>query len=107
MKNKATTHATPGLQIKVTAKVNIANMKAGQVGRFTFIQMRFSHKIMIMGNFGDVVYTHPEKVNYELRNQLGFYKPLTYQECLDAFDFSLNDAIEFERLFKDFKPQIL
>ena len=107
MKKDRTTHPTPGIQIKVTSKQNIANMKAGQVGYFTFIQMRFSQKIMIMGKFGDLVCTHPEKLNYELRNQLGFYKPLTYQECLDAFDFSLNDAIEFERLFKDFKPQIL
>lgn len=100
-----TTFATPGFKSKVTAKENIANMRAGQVGFFTFTQMRFSSKIMVMGEFGDWVKTHPEKHNYELQNKVGFYKPLTLDECLEYFEFPLLSEFDFEKLFREFKSK--
>lgn len=101
----STTLPTSSFQSKVTAKQNIANMKSGQVGFFTFQQMRFSHNIMVMGDFGDWVQIHPQKKDYELQNKLGFYKPLSLEECLKIFDFPLLADVDFEKKFKDFKPQ--
>lgn len=103
----STTLPTPSFQSEVTAKQNIANMKKGQKGFFTFQQMRFFRNIMVLGEFGDWVKTHPEKHNYELQNKLGFYKPLSLEECLEYFDFPLLSDIDFEKRFKDFKPIIL
>ncbi|WP_028526144.1 hypothetical protein [Runella limosa] len=100
-----TTFATPEFQSKVTAKKNIANMKTGQVGFFTFQQMRFSEKIMVMGEFGDWAQINPNKPDFELQNKVGFYKPLTLVECLEYFEFPLLSEFDFEKQFKDFKPQ--
>lgn len=100
-----TTFATPEFQSKVTAKQNIGNMKAGQVGFFTFTQMRFSSKMMVMGEFGDWTQIHPNKPDFELQNKVGFYKPLTLDECLEHFEFPLLSDVDFEKQFRDFKPQ--
>ncbi|MCA0234142.1 MAG: hypothetical protein LCH91_27035 [Bacteroidetes bacterium] len=102
-----TTFATPEFQSKVTAKENIANMKVGQVGFFTFKQMRFSSKIMVMGEFGDWTQINPNKPDFELQNKVGLYKPLTLDECLEYFEFPLLSDVDFEKKFRDFKPQQL
>lgn len=103
---KPTTFPTPKGVFTVVAKHDIGSMKAGQTGIFEFAQMRFSNKIMVYGNFGDMVKTHPEKATYEMRNTLYFYKSLTLKECLEAFKFPLFEDVDFEKFFKDFKPEI-
>lgn len=104
-KPNTTTYPTPKGVFTVIAVKNISSMKAEQTGIFEFQQMRFSHNIMVMGSFGDMVQTHPEKHNFEMLHKLYFYKAMTYKECVEAFKFELFSDSDFERLFKDFKPE--
>ena len=103
-----TLYQTPGGVFTVVAKQDVGTMKAGQTGHFEFTQMRFGFKIMVTGTFWDwLEYTDPltnEPVKLQ-ENVLGFYKPMTYTECLAAFDFpTLFDEQDFTKLFENYKP---
>lgn len=102
--SKLTTMATPQAFFEVTAKKDVSSMKEGQTGLFVFHQMRFSHNIMVYGDFGDLAGKNPKTGQTEIIHKLGFYKHMTYKEILETFDFQLFDDSEFKRLFENFKP---
>ncbi len=97
--NDVTLLPTPNGNFTVWAKVQVGSMKPEQVGILTFERMRFGDKIMVYGNYGDPKNEEiSEDGKIEIINQLGFYKPLTYEQCLECFNFG--KAIDrFEQLF--------
>lgn len=104
---KPTTYPTPTGVFQVVACSNVGAMKSGQTGRFEFQQMRFSTKIMVTGTFWDwLEYEEPftKQIERMKQNEAGFYKPMTLEECLETFEFELLADMDFEKLFKDFKP---